>query len=106
MTKSTKLPTTMIDIHDTGNLSIQTFNFHTLLQVENWDEAIDLIKKDPGLASQLGGSYKSYPLIIALMHKPPYELVKLLMKAFPRKLKWDYLAVVLGPLKLHLTLPS
>jgi hypothetical protein len=96
----------MIDIHDTGNLSIQTFNFHTLLQVENWDEAIDLIKKDPGLASQLGGSYKSYPLIIALMHKPPYELVKLLMKAFPSKLKWDYLSVVLGPLKLHLTLPS
>lgn len=71
--------------HDGGNLSIQTFNFHTLLEVENWDEAMELIKKDPNLAYQLEGSYMGFPLLTALMHQAPYDLVKFIMEACPGK---------------------
>lgn len=74
-----------MNTHDGGNLSIQTFNFHTLLEVENWDEAMELIKKDPSLAYQQEGSYMSYPLLTALMHQPPYGLVKFIMEACPGK---------------------
>ena len=74
-----------MDIVNGESMSIQTYNFHTLLEVENWDQALELIKKDPGLAHQQSGPYMSYPLTTALMHQPPYELVNLLMKACPSK---------------------
>jgi ankyrin repeat protein len=67
-------------------MSLTPLSLHTLLELQNFDQARTLIRQHPECAAIQEGAYQSTPLIIALMRQPPLDIVESLIKSYPQAL--------------------
>ena len=65
------------------NNSLILTSIHTLLERREWDRALELLIADPSVSMTIGSSYEALPLLVAVMNKPPLNLVQSLIAANP-----------------------
>lgn len=64
-------------------MSLTTCSLHALLEVENFDQAMQVVDQHPNASKIVGGSYNSLPLTTSLLHQPPIALVEMLLNSYP-----------------------
>jgi ankyrin repeat protein len=67
-------------------MSLTALSLHTLLELQNFDQARSLIRQNPECTAIQDGSYQSTPLITALMHQAPLDIVESLIQSHPEAL--------------------
>eukprot|EP00567_Pseudictyota_dubia_P001060 CAMPEP_0197465674 /NCGR_PEP_ID=MMETSP1175-20131217/64661_1 /TAXON_ID=1003142 /ORGANISM="Triceratium dubium, Strain CCMP147" /LENGTH=322 /DNA_ID=CAMNT_0043001693 /DNA_START=169 /DNA_END=1137 /DNA_ORIENTATION=- len=65
-------------------MSLTLTSIHTLLENQKWQQAEDLLQADPSRhAYEIGGCFKSLPLMTALMSDPPVWIIDSLIEKNP-----------------------
>jgi ankyrin repeat protein len=67
-------------------MSLTALSLHTLLELQNFDQARSLIRQNPECTTIQDGAYQSTALITALMHHPPLDIIDSLIQSYPQAL--------------------